>query len=108
MADEGIAAVYAVFGSDEEARRIGRAMIEQRLAACLNIIGPCHSIYRWQGAIQEAEEGASIFKTTSARIEPLIAAIRAAHSYETPAIVVLLIDRADPAYRRWIAAETSA
>ncbi len=108
MAAERIAAVYAVFGSDEEARRIGRAMVEQRLAACVNVLGPCHSIYRWQGAIQEAEEVVAIFKAASAQIEPLIAAIRAAHSYETPAIVALPIERADPAYKDWIKAETSA
>ena len=107
MTDEGIAAVYAVFGSDEEARRIGRAMIEQRLAACVNIIGPCHSIYRWHDAIEEANEVAAIFKTAAAQAEPLIAAIRAAHSYETPAIVALTLDLAESSYKHWIIAETS-
>ncbi len=50
----GIASVYATFASDEEARRVGRALIEERLAACVNILGPCHSIYRWQGKVEEA------------------------------------------------------
>ena len=89
-------AVYAVFGSDEEARRIGRAMIERRLAACINILWPCHSIYRWQGAIEEADEVAAIFKTRAEAVEALIAAIRAAHSYETAAIVAFPIGSSDP------------
>jgi len=106
MAAEAIAAVYAVFGSDEEARRIGRAMVEQRLAACVNVLGPCHSIYRWQGAIEDAEEVAALFKTRTDAAEALMAAIRAAHSYEIPAIVTLPIGRADSAYRDWIIAQT--
>ena len=108
MADEAIAAVYAVFGSDEEARRIGREMVEARFAACVNVFGPCHSIYRWQGAIEEADEVAAIFKTARAKVETLVAAIRAAHSYETPAVVALAIEGTDPAYRDWIMMETGA
>lgn len=108
MAADGIAAVYAIFGSDEEARTIGRAMVEQRLAACVNVLGPCHSIYRWEGAIEEAEEVAAIFKTAAASVEPLIAAISAAHSYDTPAIVQLAVDHSGSAYRGWVEDETSA
>lgn len=102
MAAEAIAAIYAVFGSEEEARRIGRAMIEQRLAVCVNILGPCHSIYRWQDAIEEAEEVAAIFKTRADAAEALIAAIRAAHSYETPAVVALTVASSEPDYAKWI------
>jgi len=103
---EAIVSVYAVFGSDEEAREIGRAMVEQRLAACLNILGQCHSIYRWHGLVEEAEEVAALFKTAADRTDALIAAIRQHHSYQTPAIVVWPIEVADSAYRDWVIAET--
>ena len=103
--DSEIVAVYAVFGSEEEARRIGREMVERRLAACVNILGPCHSVYHWQGALEEAEEVAAIFKTPGARAEALIAAIHAAHSYEVPAIVQLPVAASHRAYIDWVIAE---
>ena len=106
LPDEEIVAIYVVFGSREEAERIGREMVEQQRAACVNILGPCRSIYRWQGAVEEAEEVAAIFKTALPRAESLIAAIRAAHSYDVPAIVQLPIAAASPAYREWVIAQT--
>ena len=101
-----IVSVYAVFGSDIEAATIGRAMVERGLAACVNIHGPCHSIYRWQGAIEEAEEVAALFKTSGAKSAALIAAIAEMHSYEMPAIVAWPIEGADRGYREWVLAET--
>lgn len=101
-----IVSVYAVFASDDEARNIGRTMVERRLAACVNVLGPCHSIYRWQGAIEEGAEAAALFKTAADRADALIAAIRALHSHETPAIVAWPIETADPAYQDWVIAET--
>ena len=98
----GIASVYALFADAKQARRIGRAMIEQRLAACVNILGECHSIYRWQGAIEEASEVAAIFKTTQAGAPALIAAIAAAHSYAVPAAVAWEVSAAPPAYAEWV------
>jgi periplasmic divalent cation tolerance protein len=106
MSGDAIGTVYAVFGSEDEATRIGRAMVERRLAACVNILGPCQSIYRWQGAIEEAGEVAALFKTARDRTEALIAAIGELHSYETPAIAAWPIEAADPAYRGWVIAET--
>jgi periplasmic divalent cation tolerance protein len=103
---EPIVTVYAVFGSEEEARKIGRATIDHRLAACVNFMGPCHSIYRWQGTIEEAGEAAALFKTAADKAEALIAAIGELHSYETPAIVSWPIEGVDPAYRAWVIAET--
>lgn len=101
-----IVAVYAVFGSDEEAKRIGRDMVEQRLVACVNILGGCHSIYRWQGAVEEAEEVAAIFKARAETAPALIAAIRAAHSYDVPAITMLAIGDSDAEYRDWVIANS--
>lgn len=103
---DAIVTVYAVFGSDAEAREIGRAMVEGRLAACANILARCHSIYRWQGGVEEAGEVAALFKTAADKAEALIAAIREHHSYETPAIVAWRIEAADSAYRDWVIAET--
>jgi periplasmic divalent cation tolerance protein len=97
-----IVAIYAVFGSDEEARRIGRDMVERRLAACANIFGHCHSIYRWQDKVEEAGEVAAIFKTSFTAADALMRAIHAAHSYDVPAIVALPLSLSHRAYRDWV------
>jgi periplasmic divalent cation tolerance protein len=97
-----IVSVYVVFASDEEARRIGREMVERRLAARVNVLGPCHSIYRWQGEIEEAAEAAAIFKTSWESSEPLAAAIAERHSYDVPAIAIWPIAATTPAYQSWV------
>lgn len=101
-----IVSVYATFGSAEEAERIGRAVVDERLAACINILGPVRSIYRWQGAIETADECAAVLKTAADRAEALIARIAELHSYEVPSITVWPVDKAHPAYADWVAAET--
>jgi periplasmic divalent cation tolerance protein len=101
-----IVTVYATFASDEEARRIARILVEERLAACANILGACHSIYRWQGAIEESSEVAALFKTRADAAEALIARLAKLHGYEVPAAVVWPIGAAWPAYADWVAAET--
>lgn len=98
----GIATVYAVFADVEEAERIGRAMIERDLAACVNILAPCRSIYRWQGAIETAEELPALFKTRADRVDALVAAIASMHSYDVPAITVWPIVQAGPGYAEWV------
>ena len=98
----GIVSVYAVFANDEEARRIGRMMIEERMAACVNILGPCFSIYRWRGEVEEAEEVAAIFKTTSGQSPALIKRIADLHSYEAPAAVAWPIEGVSEVYDRWV------
>lgn len=98
----GIVSVYATFASDEEARRIGRKVVEERLAACVNIIGPCHSIYRWEGELQEAGEVAAIFKTAVQTAQQLVERIAGLHSYDVPAAVVWPISGASGAYAQWV------
>lgn len=100
-----IVTVYAVFADAAEAERIARAMVERRLAACANILAPCRSIYRWQGAIETAEEIPALFKTRADQAESLIAAIAEAHSYDVPAIVAWPIAHSWPDYARWIVDE---
>ena len=101
-----IVTVYATFGSDEEARRVARTLVEERLAACANILGPCHSIYRWQGVVEEAEEVAALFKTRADRAEALVARLAGLHGYDVPAAVVWPIETALPAYGQWVDKET--
>lgn len=102
----GIASVQALFETEADARRIGRAMVERRLAACVNILSPCASIYRWEGEVLEAAEVPALFKTDTALVQPLIEAIAEAHGYEIPAIVSWGIEASHPAYAAWVRAET--
>ena len=97
-----VVTVYAVFADDAEATRIGRQMVEERLAACVNILGPCRSFYRWEGAIESASEIPALFKTTAAQADALIARITELHSYALPALAVWPIKGLAPAYEQWI------
>jgi periplasmic divalent cation tolerance protein len=96
-----IVSVYAIFADAEEAERIGRTVIEERLAACINILGPVRSIYRWQGEIESAEEVAAILKTSDSEADALITRIAALHSYEVPCIVTWPIDKILGSYADW-------
>lgn len=106
MTEAAIVTVYATFGGAEEAERIARILVEERLAACANILGGCRSIYRWQGEIQQDEEVAALFKTRADRAERLIARLSELHSYDLPAAVVWPIAEALPAYAQWVRDET--
>jgi periplasmic divalent cation tolerance protein len=97
-----VISIYAIFANADEAERIGRAMVERRLAACANIIAPVRSIYRWKGAVEQADEVAAIFKTTEASADALIAAIAGLHSYEVPCIVTWPIDKITASYAAWV------
>jgi periplasmic divalent cation tolerance protein len=98
----GIVSVYVTFANAEEAERIGRAMIDERLAACINILGETTSIYRWQGRIETATERAAIFKTSPSCAELLVKRVAELHSYTNPAIAVWPIEAAPPAYVQWV------
>jgi periplasmic divalent cation tolerance protein len=102
----GIVTVYATFADADEASRIGRTLVEERLAACANILGACRSIYRWEGRIEEAGEVAALFKTTAGAADRLIARLAELHSYDVPAAIVWPIADSLPAYRAWVEAET--
>ena len=97
-----VVTLYAVFADDAEATRIGRQMVEERLAACVNILGPCRSFYRWEGAIESASEIPALFKTTAAQADALIARIAELHSYDNPAIAVWPIAKLQVAYGDWV------
>ena len=98
--------VLVTAGSNEEGRRIGRAMVEERLAACVNVVGPIRSIYRWEGAIEEAEEHLLVMKARTADVPALTARVRALHSYDVPEVVALPLTGGSEAYLAWLAAAT--
>jgi periplasmic divalent cation tolerance protein len=97
-----VVSVYAVFADADEAERIGRIAVEERLAACVNLLGPIRSLYRWNGAIETAEEAAAIFKTTNAHADALVARIAALHSYDVPCVVTWPIDNIMVPYADWV------
>jgi len=97
-----VVTVYAVFADQAEAQSIGRAMVEERLAACVNILHPCRSIYRWEGAIETGVEVPALFKTTLDQADALIEAISDRHSYSVPAIAVWPIAKLPVSYANWV------
>jgi len=90
------------------AETLASALVESRLAACVNILQPCRSIYRWQGTVETADEVPLLIKTTEARYPALEAAIRARHPYEIPEIIALPISLGLPGYLAWVAAESQS
>jgi periplasmic divalent cation tolerance protein len=89
------------------AERIADLVVAQRLAACVNILAPCRSVYRWKDAVQHDEEHPVLIKTTGERYAALEAAIRAAHPYELPEIIAVPIERGLAAYLQWVDSETT-
>ncbi len=89
------------------ARALAGRLVEMRLAACVNILSPCRSVYRWRGQVEEAEEIPLLIKTTAARYAALEAAIQQAHPYELPEIVALSLTHGLPEYLTWVASEVT-
>jgi periplasmic divalent cation tolerance protein len=90
----------------EAAGRLAHELVEKRLAACINILSPCRSVYRWQGKTEDAEEFPMLIKTTRERYAALEAAIRAGHPYELPEIIAVPLAGGLPAYLEWVESET--
>ena len=102
-----VTSVYVIFASANEAERIGRTVVEERLAACVNILGPVRSIYRWQGAVESADEVAAILKTSQDCAPSLMARITGLHSYDVPCIVTWPVDKVLRSYADWVEDSTS-
>ena len=88
------------------AERLAEELVQKNLAACINILAPCRSVYRWKGAVQHDEEHPMLIKTTHERYGALEQTLRAGHPYELPEIIAVPIERGLPAYLEWVAAET--
>ncbi len=100
--------VYITTNDQQEARRIGQALVETRLAACANIIDGMNSLYWWDGEVQEAAEAVLIVKTREKLLPELIEKVRSIHSYDCPCVVALPILAGNPDYLEWIHTETAA
>ena len=103
--DEAVV-VLATAGSEDEAARIARAVVEERLAACVNVVGPIRSIYRWEGAVEDAREWLLVAKARAADVPGLDARIRALHSYDVPEVLALPIVGGAETYLAWLDAAT--
>jgi periplasmic divalent cation tolerance protein len=88
--------------SEDEAKQIARGLVEERLAACVQIAGPITSIYRWEGAVEEAAEYLCLVKTRADLFERVEAAIRDRHSYDLPEIIAVPVERGSEAYLDWL------
>ena len=97
--------VYITTKDEEEARNIGKALVEEKLAACVNI-HPVKSIYRWEGKIQEEGETAMFVKTKAGLVNEVISRVKELHSYEVPCIVSLPIEQGYPDFLKWIEKST--
>ena len=106
MIDDAIVTLCTVPEGDGHAERIARGLVDARLAACVNVVGPVRSIYRWQGKIGDDRELQLIIKTRRARYPELERWLRANHPYAEPEIVALPIVSGSPSYLAWLGVET--
>jgi len=99
--------VLSTAGSADEAERIATALVDERLAACVNLVPSVTSIYRWQGAVERATEVLMVMKTRRAFVKRLVARLRELHSYEVPEAIVLPIEGGSRPYLDWVLGETA-
>jgi len=108
MAAAGELVVLVTAPAEEEAAAIGRALVEEGLAACVNLVGPIRSIYRWQAKVQDERECLLLIKTRAALYAAVEARVRALHSYDVPEIIAVQIDRGSAPYLDWVYEATGA
>ena len=94
--------IFVTTSSPAEARKIGRALVEEKLVACANIVPQVRSIYRWQGKIRDESEALMVLKTRSGQVQKIIKKVRSLHSYTVPEIIALPIVAGSKDYLRWI------
>jgi len=107
MKPEDFVVVLVTAGDAEEAARIGRTLVEERLAACASVVGPIRSVYRWRGAVEEAAEYLLLVKARAAELPALEARVRALHSYQVPEVLALPVAAGSAAYLAWLAESTA-
>jgi periplasmic divalent cation tolerance protein len=94
--------VLVTAGSADEAARIGRTLVDERLAACVNVVGPIRSIYRWEGAVEDGEEWLLLVKGRAADVGAVEARVRALHSYAVPEVLAIPVYGGSVAYLAWL------
>ena|SRR5688572_9883231 len=99
--------VFTNLPDRDAALKLAQALVEKRLAACVNVLAGCTSVYRWKGDVERADEVPVLVKTRAARYGELEAAIRALHPYELPEVIAVPIVRGLPDYLEWVAEETA-
>jgi len=99
--------VYITCRDADEAATIGKTLLDERLAACINIIDGMQSMYYWEGKLKEEEEAVLLVKTTAQHVEQIINVVRDLHSYDCPCIEVLPVEAGNPEYLQWVREETS-
>ena len=107
MKPEDFVVVLVTAGDAEEAARIGRTLVEERLAACASVVGPIRSVYRWRGAVEEAAEHLLLVKARADDLTALEARVRALHSYQVPEVLALPVAAGSAAYLAWLAQSTA-
>lgn len=107
MGTESRYLVYVTCSDRSEARAIARAMVEQRLAACANILGECESTYLWQGNVETSTEVSMLLKTSGHALDNLIDGVKNIHSYECPCIICVKIDAGNKEFLSWMGEMTS-
>ena len=100
--------VFVMAANEAEAVRIAKALVEERLAACVNVGGPFHSTYRWRGTVENATEYMLVIKTSTRRFSQLERKVRELHSYEVPEIVAVALTAGSKPYLTWLAESTGS
>ena len=100
--------ILSTTGSEEQALAIARALVSERLAACVNIIGPIRSVYRWRDAIEDEQEYLLLIKTRATSYVKVERRVRELHTYEVPEVLALSADRGSPPYIKWLLESTGA
>ena len=107
MEDADALLVFTNMPDTEAAKRLARALVDQRLAACVNVLAGCTSVYRWKGEVEEAQEVPVLIKTRQSRYAEVESAIRSLHPYELPEIIAVPVVRGLPDYLEWVAEEAA-
>ena len=100
-----IVIVLTTVPNDDRAETLARQLVEERLAACINIHSPMVSVYRWKGSVEREGERQMVIKTTRERLQALEARVRELHPYELPELIVLAVDGGSQAYLNWVGEE---
>jgi periplasmic divalent cation tolerance protein len=94
--------VFTTAGNQSEAQKIAQELVERRLAACVNIVPRIHSVYRWEGKVESAEEYLLVIKTTQAHSSQVQTTIRELHSYELPECILISVEGGSAEYLKWL------